>query len=184
MWTQDWLLAADMHLDVVARQLRELHVVGLGAMHGKAASVREQVRRAGAIVERAHAYVVAARQTVADVDDDLRNAPGRVGDDLRLLGHVCAMVDELGSEAARHLSTLDRQLAADPDPHSRMLGSMLAADTRTLQTARSSAQAAGRIAHELAEELPRLQVATRSLGRDHEHRQLRELALGPTGPPR
>ena len=188
METRDHLVEADAHLDLADKHMRELDIVDRGAARELAAfarhSVLEHLRRAGAVVERAHAYVTAARLTVGDVVDDLREAPGRVGEDLRLLGHVCAMVDELGSEAARQLAVLDGQVAADPDPRARMLGLMLASDARNLRAARSSARVAGRIAREMAEDLPRLPVATRPLRREHEHRQPRELALGPTGPPR
>jgi len=188
VWTQDLLAAADVHLDLVEKRMRDLNVVDRGAVRYEAAfarpAVREHMRRPGAIVERAHSYVAAARQAVGDIVDDMRDAPGRVGEDLRLLGQVCAMVDELGTEATRHLAAVDRQVTADPDPNARLLGLMLASDARTLQVARSSARAAGRIAHELAEDLPRLPVATSPLGREHQHRQPRRLALGPTGPPR
>lgn len=188
METRDHLVAVDAHLDLVDRHMRELYVVDRGAARERFAFARpavlEHVRRAGAVVERAHAYVTAARQTVGDVVDDLREAPGRVVEELRLLGHACAMVDELGSKAARQLAVLDRQVAADPDLRTRMLGLMLASDVLNLRAARSSARVAGRIARDMAEDLPRLPVATRPLQREHEHGQPPELSLGPTGPPR
>lgn len=174
MWTQDRLVAADAHLDLVEKRMSDLYVVDSGAPREQAAfdrpAVGEHVRRAGAILVRARAYLAAARQTIGDVLDDLRDAPDRVGQDLRLLGQVCAMVDELASEAARHLTAVDRQVLADREPRARILRLMLASDVRTLQAARASAQAASRTAHHLADDLLRLQAPTMRRGREHEHR--------------
>jgi len=188
MWTQDRLAAADAHLALVEKGMSGLHVVDSGASREQAALARPavgaHVRRVGAILARARAYVAAARQTIGDVFDDMRDTPGGVGQDLRLLGQVCALVDELGSEAARHLASVDLQVPTGREPDARMLRLMLASDVRTLQAARESAQAAGRIAHELAEDLFRLPAPTMRRGREHEHHQPQQPALGPAGPPR
>ena len=188
MWTQDRLAAADAHLALVEKGMSGLHVVDSGASREQAALARPavgaHVRRVGAILARARAYVAAARQTIGDVFDDMRDTPGGVGQDLRLLGQVCALVDELGSEAARHLASVDLHVPTGREPDARMLRLMLASDVRTLQAARESAQAAGRIAHELAEDLFRLPAPTMRRGREHEHHQPQQPALGPAGPPR
>lgn len=188
MGSEDRLVAVDTHLDLVEKHLRDLYVVGGGATVDEAALAqlawREHVRRVGAIVERAHTYLASARQTVSDVADDLRSALGWVDHDLRLLGQVCAMVDKLGGEAARHLAAATGQVAADGGPYEGMLALMLAADSRNLQAARSGAQVAARLAHDMVGDLALIPSPTRRTGREQEHRQPWQFVLDPTGPPR
>ncbi|PVU83870.1 hypothetical protein DDP54_13705 [Cellulomonas sp. WB94] len=93
---------------------------------------------------------------MGDVADAIaRGFTDQAGEDLRLLERLCAMVDELGGQAARNLAAASRDLAAQGER-----GRGLSADLSSIGEARSSAQAAGRLAAELAADQRRASIVT------------------------
>jgi len=143
-------------------------------------SASQQVRRASVGLERARTYLRAAQQTISDVADDVaRGSVGRAEEDLRLLERLCAMVDELSGQAARNLAARSRDLAA-PEEHGRGLS----ADLSSIGQVRSSVQAAGRLAAELAADQRRtlLVTAERVAQRVRAEQRGRRPASSPAGP--
>ena len=161
MLIQDGLVAADAYLDRARRHLDRVDstlttssAAGDDALDRFSAS--RQLRPASVDLERARTYLRAAQQTISDVYDDVaRGFVGRAGEDLRLLKGQCAMVDELSGQAARNLAATSRDLAAPEDQ-----GRGLSADLSIIGQVRSSAQAAGRMAAELAADQRRAPLAT------------------------
>jgi len=151
MLAEDGLVAADAYLDQARRYLERVDpTLSTPSAAGDEApdrfSASQQARRASVGLERARTYLRAAQQTIGDVADDVApGSVGRVGEDLRLLGRLCAMVDELSGQAAWTLAAMSRDLAV---PYEQGRG--LSADLSSIGQARSSTQAAGRLAAELA----------------------------------
>ncbi|CAN5272866.1 hypothetical protein BH11ACT1_BH11ACT1_14280 [soil metagenome] len=151
MLAEDGLVVADAYLDQARRHLERVDptrstpsAAGDEALDRFSAS--ERVRGTSVGLERARTYLRAARQTIGDVADEVaRGSVGRVGEDLRLLERLCAMVDELSGRAARTLAAMSQDPAAPDAP-----GRRLSADLSSIREARLSAQAAGRLAAELA----------------------------------
>jgi hypothetical protein len=151
MLIEDGLVAADAHLDRATRHLDRVDptltrpsAAGDDALDRFSES--RQLRPASVDLERARTYLRAAQQTIGDVADDVaRGSVGRAGEDLRLLERLCAMVDELSGQAARNLAAASRDLAAPEEQ-----GRSLSADLSSIGQVRSSAQAAGRLAADLA----------------------------------
>src|SRR5665647_1820346 len=114
MLTENGLVVADayldrarFHLDRVDPTLTTPSAAGDEALDRVSAS--QQLRPASVGLERARTYLRAAQQTIGDVADDVAcGSVGRAGEDLRLLGRLCAMVDELSGRAARNLATTSR----------------------------------------------------------------------------
>ncbi|MCR6494764.1 hypothetical protein [Cellulomonas sp. P24] len=106
----------------------------------------QHLRPASVSLERARTYLRAAQQAIGDVADDVaRGSIDRAGEDLRLLERLCAMVDELSGQAARNLAATSQD-AATPEEQGRGL----LVDLSSIGQVRLSAQAAGRLAAELA----------------------------------
>jgi len=148
-----YLDRARLHLDKVDPTLTTPSAAGDEALHRFSA---QQLRPASVGLERARTYLRAAQQTISDVADDVaRGSVGRAEEDLRLLERLCAMVDELSGQAARNLAATSRDLAA-PEEHGRGLS----ADLSSIGQVRSSAQAAGRLAAELAADQRRAPLVT------------------------
>ena len=145
---------ARRHLDKVDPPLSTPSPSGDKALDRLTAS--QQVRPASVVLERARTYLRAAQQAIGDVADDVAGGSvGQVREDLRLLERLCAMVDELSGHAARNLALASRDLAAPEEQ-----GRSLPANLSSLGRARSSAQAAGRLAAELAADQRRAPVVT------------------------
>jgi hypothetical protein len=143
-------------------------------------SASQQVRRASVGMARARTYLRAAQQSIGDVTDDVaRGSVDRAEEDLRLLERLCAMVDELSGRAARNLAATSRDLAA-PEEHGRGLS----ADLSSIGQVRSSVQAAGRLAAELAADQRRtlLVTAERVAQRVRAEQRGRRPASSPAGP--
>ncbi|NMM15795.1 MAG: hypothetical protein HHJ14_01260 [Cellulomonas sp.] len=161
MRIEDGLVSADayvdrarVHLDKIEASRTMPSAVGEAVRDGSSAS--QQLRPASVSLERARTYLRAAQQTIGDVAADVAHgAVDRAGEDLRLLERLCAMVDELSGQAARILAGVSRHRAA---PEER--GRSLSADLSNIGQARSSAQAAGRIAAALAADQGRAPVVT------------------------
>jgi diaminopimelate decarboxylase len=138
-------------------------------------AVSKRVRRAGAGLERARAYVRAAQQTIGDIVDGVaRGWDGQVGEDLRLLAQQCALVDELSGRAARTLAATSLGHGARAEP-----GGAVSADLTRLGLARSTAQAAARLATDLAVDQRRGDVepgqrAEQRLRAEQSHRPARD----------
>lgn len=151
MLIEDGLVVADAYLDRTRLHLDRVHptlttpsVVGDEALHRF--SVPKQLRRASVGLERARAYLHAAKEAIGDVADDIAHgATARAVEDLRLLERLCAMADELSGQAARQLAVTSQ----DPSTAEER-GRDLAVVRSRIDQARSSAQAAGRLAGELA----------------------------------
>ncbi|NMM24506.1 MAG: hypothetical protein HHJ11_13640 [Phycicoccus sp.] len=161
MLIEDGLVVADAYLDRARLHLGRVDptLSTPSAAGGEALdrfSASRPVRRTWVALERARAYALAAQQTIGDVADDVaRGRVGRVGEDLRLLERQCAMVDELSGQAARTLAAASRDLAASGEQ-----GRSLSVDLSSIGQARSSVQAAGRLAAELVAGQRRAPVVT------------------------
>lgn len=153
MRTEDELVVVDAYLDRAWRHLRSIDPACCvpPATRGERPerfSVLQQVRWVCSPVDRARAYVLAARQTVGDVADDVAcGMVAEVGADLCLLERQCAMVDELSGLSARFLAAWaqarDREAAGDQS-------GQWSADLSSIVGARTSARAAGQLAARLA----------------------------------
>ena len=148
---EDGLVAAEanldratQHLDRVSPTLSTRFAACDNALDRLSASQR--AKSASVVLERARCYLRAAQQTIGDVTADVaRGSVGQVREDLRLLERLCAMVDELSAHAARNLAAAPRGRAAPEEQ-----GRGVAADLSSIGQVRLSAQAAGRLAAELA----------------------------------
>lgn len=150
MLTLDRLVILDAHLDRARLQFDRLEspVSRVAESSGTAVELRPAQRLlwASAGLERARAYLRAAHETTRDVADDMAHgSTSRVAEDLRLVKRLCAMVDELSGQAARHLAAMTRDPSAADER-----GRDLTAALSWIDQARSGAQAAGRLADELA----------------------------------
>lgn len=127
----------------------------------------------------------AAQQTIGDVADDVaRGSIDRAGEDLHLLERLCAMVDELSGQAARNLAATSQDAAAPEEQ-----GRGLLADLSSIGQVRSSAQAAGRLAAELAADQRRALSVTpdpvaQRLRAEQQGRRPASNPAGATGVPR
>ena len=149
-----YLDGARLHLDKVDLTLTTRSAAGDKALARFSAS--QQLRPVSVSLERARTYVRAAQQTIGDVADDVtRGSVDRAGEDLHLLERLCTMVDELSGQAARNLAATSRDLAAPEEQ-----GRGLSADLSSIGQVRSSAQAAGRLAAELAADQRRASFVT------------------------
>ena len=161
MLIDDGLVVADAYLDRARLHLDRVDLTlttpsAAGDEAPDRCSASQRVRRASVGLERARTYLRAAQQTISDVADDVaRGSVGRAEEDLRLLERLCAMVDELSGRAARNLATTSRDIAA-PEEHGRGLS----ADLSSIGQVRSSAQAARRLAAELAADQRRAPLVT------------------------
>lgn len=172
-----YLDRARLHLNKVERTLTTASAAGDEALDRFSAS--QQLRPASVSLERARTYLRAAQQTIGDVADDVaRGSVGRAGEDLHLLERLCAMVDELSGQAARNLAAASRDLAVPEEQ-----GRGLSADLSSIGQVRSSAQAAGRLAAELAADQRRapLVTAERVAQRLRAEQQGRRPASNPAG---
>jgi hypothetical protein len=184
IFIEDGLVVAHAYLDRARRHLERVDprlstpsAAGDEALDRFSASQR--VRRAPVALMRARIYVRAAQQTIGDVADDVaRGLVGRVGEDLRLLEQQCEMVDELSGHAARTLAATSRDRTA-PDED----GGGLSANLSSIGQARSSAQAALRLAAELAadQRTALLVTAERVAQRLRAEQQGRQPASNPAG---
>jgi len=145
------LVVAAAHLDRARRKLEgaDASESGIG---GAWVDVLDRVRsshqrqQASAGLERALVYLHAAHEVMGDVADDMaQGATVRVVEDLRLLEQQCAMVDELSGHVARQLA-----MRSPGDSTADERGRALAIVQNRIDEARSSAQAAGRLASALA----------------------------------
>ncbi|MBU4337267.1 MAG: hypothetical protein KJ548_11910 [Actinobacteria bacterium] len=142
--TDAHLEAARGHLDKVERTLVTPSPASDEALGRDPAS--QHLRPASIGLERANSYLRAAQQTIGDVADDVAQGEAtRMGDDLRLLERLCAVADELSGYAARHLAAMSPDLGS-PGAQDRDVSGALS----RIGQVRSSAQAAGRLAAELA----------------------------------
>ena len=149
-----YLDRARLHLDRVDPTLTTPSAAGYWALDRFSAS--RHTRPASVDLERARIYLRAAQQTIGDVADDVaRGFGGRAGEDLLLLEMLCAMVDEMSGQAARTLAAMSRDPAA-----TEAQDRGLSADLSSLGQVRSSAQAAERLAAELAADQPRAPSVT------------------------
>lgn len=172
-----YLDRARLHLDRVDPTLTTHAAAGDEALDRFSASRR--LRPASVDLERARTYVRAAQQTIGDVADDVaRGFVGRSGEDLRLLKGLCEMVDELSGQAAQNLAATSRDLAAPEEQ-----GRGLSADLSSIAQVRSSAQAARRLAAELAADQRRapLVTAERVAQRVRAEQRVRRPASSPAG---
>lgn len=172
-----YLDRARFHLDRVDPTLTTPSAAGDEALDRFSAS--QQLRRASVGLERARTYLRAAQQTIGDVADDVAlGFVGRAGEDLRLLGRLCVMVDELSGQAGRNLAATSRDLAV-PEAHGRGLS----AELSSIGQVRSCAQAAGRLASALAADQRRapLVTAERVAQRVRAEQRVRRPASSPAG---
>lgn len=150
MLTLDRLVILDAHLDRARLQFDRLEspLSRVAESSGTAVELRpvQRLLLVSAGLERARVYLRAAHETTRDVADDMTHgSTSRVAEDLRLVKRLCAMVDELSGQAARQLAAMTRDPSA-ADERGRDLTTALS----WIDQARSGAQAAGRVADELA----------------------------------